>query len=220
MDLLLREEREAVVEYGRKLVTCGLTRGTGGNVSVLGRERGFFAISPSGMDYFEVEPEDVVVMNLEGRIVDGTRKPSSESEMHRLLYRDREDVSAVIHTHSPFATALACTKEVQSGGAPPVHYLAALAGPDLRCLPYYPFGSEKLSQTACVGMRGRRAVLLGNHGVLAAGESAARAFAVAEEIEFVCELYYRARTMGTPALLHDADVRDAAERFRSYGQGS
>ena len=213
MDLLLCEEREAVIKYGMALVRSRLTRGTGGNLSAMNRERGLFAISPSGMDYFEIAPEDVAVMNLEGRVVDGGKKPSSEWNMHRMLYCDREDVRAVVHTHSSFATALACTKEVQSGGVRPIHYLAALAGPDLRCVPYYPFGSEELARAACRGMRDRRAVLLANHGLLAAGASLEQAFAVAEEIEFVCELYYHARTVGTPAPLFDGDLREAARRF-------
>ena len=220
MTLLLREERGAIVEYGKRLVSHGLTRGTGGNVSVLNREKGLFAVSPSGMDYFETRPEDVVVLDLEGNVVDGARRPSSEAAMHRLIYQDRVDAGAVVHTHSPFATALSCTREGQENGIPPVHYLAALAGSGggVPCVPYHPFGTMELARAACVGMRGRFAVLLGNHGLLAAGPDIARAFNVAEELEFVCELYARAQTMGTPALLTEDDMRDAGERFSGYGQ--
>ncbi|MBR1671316.1 MAG: L-fuculose-phosphate aldolase [Fretibacterium sp.] len=225
--MLLLEERRAVVEYGQRLLTHGLTRGTGGNVSVLNRGRGLLAISPSGMDYFETSPEDVAVLDLEGRVVDGKRKPSSEADMHRMLYNGRPDVAAVVHTHSPFATALACTREAQANGLPPIHYLAALAGtagkplegPYVRCIPYYPFGTELLAQAARDGMEGRFAVLLGNHGLLAAGPDIHYAFNVAEELEFVCELYCRARTMGTPELLSDEDMGVAMERFQGYGQG-
>lgn len=217
--MLLLEERRAVVDYGQRLLTHGLTRGTGGNVSVLNRERGLLAISPSGMDYFEISPEDVTVLDLEGRIIDGKRRPSSEADMHRMVYNGRPDIAAVVHTHSPFATALACTKEAQKNGLPPIHYLTALAGSSVRCIPYYPFGTELLGQAARDGMEGRFAVLLGNHGLLAAGPDIRYAFNVAEELEFVCEIYYHARTVGTPALLSEEDMRVAMERFRVYGQG-
>lgn len=224
-NLLLYEERRAVAEYGRALVTHRLTRGTGGNISLLNQERGLFALSPSGMDYFKTEPEDIVVMDLEGQVVDGKRRPSSEADMHRLLYRERGahlpqgDVLAVVHTHSPFATALACTAEALSGEAlPPVHYMAGLAGPNLRCIPYAPFGTEKLALLACEGMRGRNAVLLGNHGLLAAGPDLERAFAIAEGIEFACEILCRAREMGTPSPLSREDMRTAMDRFKNYGQ--
>lgn len=212
--LLLREERETVVEMGKKLVTLRLTRGTGGNVSVLSREKGLFAVSPSGMDYFETRPEDVVVLDLEGRVVDGKRRPSSESGMHRLLYRERPDVAAVVHTHSTFATALACTGQ----DLPPVHYLIGFAGPDVRCIPYETFGTEALARAACRGMEGRCAVLLGNHGLLAAGPTPDYALSTAEEIEFVCEVYCRAKAFGTPVLLGRSEMETVMEKFRTYGQ--
>lgn len=96
--MLLQKEREDVVKYCQMLITHGLTKGTGGNISILNREEGLFAISPSGIDYFETEPEDIVVMNLKGEIVDGDRKPSSEHELHRIFYTDRDDIAAVVHT--------------------------------------------------------------------------------------------------------------------------
>ena len=98
--MLLEKERELVVEYGKKLITAGLTRGTGGNISVINKKESLMAISPSGMDYFETEPGDVVIMDLEGEIVDGFRKPSSEWRMHLIFYQKREDVGAVVHTLS------------------------------------------------------------------------------------------------------------------------
>ena len=105
--MLLQDQREQVVEYGKKLVTTGLTDGTFGNLSVFDRESGLMAISPSGMDYFATTPEDVVVADLEGKVVEGKRKPSSELDLHRLFYRRRKDVNGVVHTHSTYATAWA-----------------------------------------------------------------------------------------------------------------
>ena len=104
--MLLQTQRELVVEYGKKLVTTGLTDGTFGNLSVFDRESGLMAISPSGMDYFLTTPADVVVTDLEGKVVEGERKPSSELDLHRLFYQRRPDVNGVVHTHSTFATVL------------------------------------------------------------------------------------------------------------------
>ena len=212
--MLLQTERESVVEYGRKLVTHHLTRGTGGNVSVCDREKKLMAISPSGMDYFQTEPEDVVVIDLEGQVVEGRRVPSSEADMHRVLYAGREDIGAVVHTHSAYATTLACLHE----RLPPVHYLIGYAGRDVRCTEYAPFGSAELARLALEGMRDRYAVLLGNHGLLAAGHDICYAFNTAEEIEFVCELYCRARSMGKPVLLSGSDMAVVLKKFKSYGQ--
>ena len=117
--MLLQKQRELVVEYGKKLVTTGLTDGTFGNLSVFDRESGLMAISPSGMDYFLTTPEDVVVTDLDGKVVDGSRKPSSELDLHRLFYQRRPDVNGVVHTHSTFATVLACL----GWAIEPVHYL-------------------------------------------------------------------------------------------------
>lgn len=123
--MLLQKEREDVVRYCRKLIESGLTKGTGGNISVLNRRQGLFAISPSGMDYFEMTPEDVVVMDLEGNVVDGNRKPSSEHALHSILYTDRDDIGAVVHTHSTYCTVLGTLRE----GLPSSSYLVALADP-------------------------------------------------------------------------------------------
>lgn len=212
--MLLREEREKVVEYCRMLTTHKLTKGTGGNISACDREKGLMAISPSGMDYFKTEPEDVVVLDLEGRVVEGRRIPSSEADMHRLLYIDRSDVNAVVHTHSTYATTLACMR----WNLPAVHYLVGFAGLDVRCTPYATFGTPELAQLAREGMKGRFAVLLGNHGLLAAGPNMHYAFNVAEEIEFVCELYWRSKAVGEPVLLDAGDMETVLEKFKTYGQ--
>ncbi len=213
--MLLQQERESVVEYCKKLATHSLTKGTGGNISALNREETLFAISPSGMDYFSMQPEDVVVLDLDGKIVDGARTPSSEMDMHRLLYADREDINAVVHAHSTFATTLACLH----WSLPALHYLIGFAGGDeVRCVPYAPFGSPELAESARDGMKDRYAVLLGNHGLLAAGPNMQYAFNAAEEIEFVCELHWRAKSVGNPVILSGDDMKTAMEKFKTYGQ--
>ena len=140
--MLLQEQRELVVEYGRRLVRSGLTVGTFGNLSVCDRERNLVAISPSGMDYFATAPEDVGVVDLRGEVVEGGRKPSSELDLHCLLYQSRPDVGAVVHTHSTYATVLACLR----WPIDPIHYLVAYSGRDVPCIPYYPFGSLELAE--------------------------------------------------------------------------
>lgn len=133
--MLLQSQREQVVEYGKKLLSCGLTEGTFGNVSVFDRQSGWMAISPSGMDYDQTRPEDVVVTDLDGNVVEGCRKPSSELDLHRLFYQRRDDVNAVVHTHSTFATVLSCLR----WPIEPIHYLVAYSGRQVPCIPYYPF---------------------------------------------------------------------------------
>ena len=212
--MLLQQEREQVVEFCQKLITHGLTKGTGGNISVFNRRERLFAISPSGMDYFKTQPEDVVVLDLDGKVVDGKRVPSSEADMHRVFYVNREDVDAVVHTHSTYATTLAC----MHWDLPPVHYLIGFAGKGVRCVGYAPFGSWELAQIALEGAKDRYAVLLGNHGLLAMGPTIQYAFNTAEEIEFVCELYCRTKSLGDPVLLGEEDMKTVLEKFKVYGQ--
>jgi len=100
--------REQLVEYGRRLITHRLTTGSGGNMSVIDRKAGRLAITPSGMDYFSITPEDIVVCDLQGNPPPGARKPSSEMPIHLQAYAGRPDIGAVVHTHSVYATTLAC----------------------------------------------------------------------------------------------------------------
>lgn len=212
--MLLKGERELIVEYGKKLITSGLTKGTGGNISIYNRQQNLMAISPSGLDYFETEPGDIVVLNLKGEIVEGRRKPSSELEMHSIFYRKREDINAIVHTHSPFCTTIAALNR----DLPAVSYLVAYAGPDVRCAKYATFGTPELANNAFEAMKDRRAVLLANHGLLAGAKDIANAFNIAEEIEFSAEIYYRAKSIGDPVVLSAEEMKLMGEKFKSYGQ--
>lgn len=206
------EQREQVVRYARLLIERGLTRGTGGNISV--RQDELVAITPSGVAYASMTAEDIVVVDIAGRVVEGTLRPSSECGMHLACYRTERAFGAVVHTHSPFATTLACMQRE----LPPIHYLIGYAGGTVPCIPYYPFGSDELAEAAAAGMAGRNAVLLGNHGLLAAGADLDYAFSVAEETEFVAEMYYRTELLGGGRMLCDADMEEALRRFTVYGQ--
>lgn len=213
--MLLQEQRELVVEYGKKLVTTGLTDGTFGNLSVLDRESGLMAISPSGMDYFATTPEDVVVTDLEGKVVDGKRKPSSELDLHRLFYQRRQDVNGVVHTHSTFATVLACLH----WPIEPIHYLVAYAGRRVPCTPYYPFGSMELAEAAWEEMEDRyNACLLGNHGLLAVGGSLSYAFDAAQQLEFLAKVYYYTKQAGGGVNLTPEQLEAVLGKFQGYRQ--
>jgi L-fuculose-phosphate aldolase len=214
--MLLEKEREQVVEYGKKLITSGLTKGTGGNISVYNREAGLYAISPSGIDYFSTDPEDVVVMNLAGEVVEGTRKPSSEWDLHRIFYENREELNAIVHTHSVYCTVLATNRE----GLPASSYLVAFAGKDVRCAKYASFGTPELAREAYEAMEGRNAVLLANHGLVAGGSDLLHAFQTAEQIEFCAEVYVKARSIGKPVILPEDEMERMIERFCDYGQKS
>jgi len=207
------ELRTMVVSACRELTRRGLTHGTSGNVSVRYDARRFF-VSPSGMDYEVLQADDVPLMDLNGRWF-GRCRPSSEWRFHRDILESRPDVGAIVHTHSPRATALACTGR----GIPAFHYMIAVAGGrDIRCAPYYTFGTQELSDAALTALKDRKACLLANHGVIATGADLAIAVALAGEIENLALQYSLALTLGEVRILDDAEMSRVIEKFRTYGQ--
>lgn len=215
MSLLLESERRDVVDYCQKMISSGLVQGTGGNISIFNREQGLFAISPSGVDYFKTTPEDVVVMDLKGQIVDGTCKPSSEHALHRIFYTGRGDLDAVVHTHSTYATVLATLRE----GLPASSYLVAFAGTDVRCGRYASFGTQQLAQYTFDAMTDRKAALMANHGLIAGGRNIADAYNIADQIEQCAKVYVLARAIGKPVILDRDEMERMIDRFaHDYGQ--
>lgn len=212
--MLMEKERLELIKYGRKLVEAGLTKGTGGNLSVIDRERGQIAITPSGIDFFEIKPEDIVIMDLDGNQVEGKRTCSSEWEMHLLQYRTRQDIDAVIHAHTMYATVISCLH----WKLPATHYMIAVAGPDVRCAEYATYGTHELAVNAAEAMQDRKAVLLANHGLLAGANDLLNAFNIIEEIEYCSEIYCTARSIGNPVVLSEEEMSLMAERFKTYGQ--
>ena len=205
--------RTMVLAACRELTRRGLTHGTSGNVSVRCDEQRFF-VSPSGMDYELLQADDVPLMDLEGRWF-GRHRPSSEWRFHRDILRSRPDVGAIVHTHSPRATALACTGR----GIPAFHYMVAIAGgSDIRCAPYHTFGTQELSDAALAALRDRKACLLANHGVIATGADLASAMRLAGEVENLALQYSVALTLGEIRVLDDAEMSRVIEKFRTYGQ--
>ena len=195
--MILREERELVRAYGVKMLEKRLTTGTAGNISVFNRKEGLYAMSPSSMDYHEITAEDVVVIDLEGHVVEGTRRPSIEHVMHRSYYKGRTDINAVVHTHSPYATAASCLGK----SLPAVHFMLSLCGAyELPCAKFAPPGTEELAEITYQAMQGYKAVLLQNHGLIAGAETIEQAMYIAEEMESMAQLYFLAK--GTAARIH------------------
>ncbi len=211
----MEEERNEVVAFGNKMIATGLTTGTGGNVSVFNREEGLIAVSPSALDYADTRPEDVVLVSLEGEVVDGTRKPSSETPLHLAHYRIRPDVCGVAHTHSVFATTIATLRwEI-----PPMHYLVAFSGRKVPIAPYATHGTEELARVTSEAIGRENAVLMANHGLIAVGVDLAAAFATAEIVELMAQVYYQAKCIGEPVNLTDAEMNDVLAGFADYGKG-
>jgi L-fuculose-phosphate aldolase len=211
--MLLEQERKSIVAYGKKLITAQLTTGTGGNLSICNREKGLVAIKPSGVDYFEMQPEDVVVVDLDSNKVDGDLKPSSEIHFHLGLYKHRADISAVVHTHQVYATTIACLK----WELPAVHYLVGLSGNKVPVAPYATYGSVELSENIMKTIGNYNACLMANHGLVTVGSSMASAFATAEEIELVSRLYYQTKCIGEPAILSDEEMKAVMKKFGTHG---
>ncbi len=209
---MMEYEKEQVVRYGKKLIDRRLTTGSGGNISVCNREKKLVAISPSGLDYYETTPEDIVILDMDGNLVEGKHRPSSESGMHLAFYKNRADVSGIVHTHSKFATAIAC----MGWELPAVHYLIGMAGHRVKCTGYATYGSDELAKEALETIGDSNAVLLANHGLIALGEDVDRAFSTAEHLEFVSEVYYLTKTLGTPNILSDENMDEVMKKFGTY----
>jgi L-fuculose-phosphate aldolase len=204
--------RQRIIEVCHQMERWGLNRGTSGNVSC--REGDYFLITPSGVPVPQLSPEGIVAMDFTGKII-GEGKPSSEWHFHLDLLKNRPELNAIVHTHSPHATALACLRE----DLPAFHYMIAIAGGDsVRCAPYALFGTETLSSHAVSAMKDRKACLLANHGLIAAGRDLDEAMAVATEIESLCQQYLLARQTGQPVLLSSEEMLAVIARFRSYGR--
>lgn len=207
-------QRQQIVDFGKKLITEKLTTGTGGNISIFIREDNVMLISPSGIPYSETEPEDIVILDLDGNVVEGTRKPSSEYHMHCIFYQKTEHINSVVHTHSDYATAVACLLQ----DIEPLHYIIGSVGDKVRCCEYKTFGTQELADEAYRVMGNNNGILLGNHGVLAVGSNCAEAFSVAKDIEFLAKLKIRAEAIGKPVLLNEEQMEVVVEKFGTYGQ--
>lgn len=208
----MTELHAAVLATARAMNASGINRGAAGNVSA--RDGDGFLITPTGMAYDECVPEDIAKVGLDGT-PSGRRKPSSEWRFHRDIYAARPEAGAVIHCHSPFATALAC----QSVDIPPFHYMIARFGGDtVRCAAYATFGTQALSDAVLLALQDRRACLMAHHGMLVFGTDLREALALAVELETLCEQYWRVLQLGEPRRLPANEMARVLEKFKDYGR--
>jgi L-fuculose-phosphate aldolase len=211
---------EQLLKTSQKLAELGLNKGTSGNCSVRSKEG--FLVTPSGMSVEDMTPASMVQMQFDGSF-EQAKKPSSEWRFHRDILRphslsSRPEINAVIHTHSMFATTMACLHK----DIPPFHYMIAVVGGDtIHCAPYALFGSQALSDNALAALQDRKACLLANHGMIALGRDLEDALAVTVEVENLCEQYWRILQLDpNPPLLSEAEMREVFQQFKGYGKWS
>jgi len=209
-----RKLREAIIGQCRWMNASGLNQGTSGNISA--RCGAVVLITPSATPYDEMRPEMIAAMPLAGRDGEwrGPLKPSTEWQFHLDILRSRPEAGAVVHTHSPYCTALAIARR----GIPPVHYMmAAFGGSDIRCAEYHTFGTAELSVAVLAALEARKGCLLANHGMIAVGADLDEAMWLAVELETLARQYVLSLQSGGPVLLSEEQIADAARSFSGYG---
>ncbi len=211
--MLLELERKAVVKYAKLMLESGLVVGTGGNISIFNRKEGLLAITPGSRDYMSLRPDDIIVLDRDGNIIDGKGSPSSELKLHTVFYNNRDDIDAVVHTHSFYSSSLSCMNK----GLPAIHYMIASAGGDISCAPYATFGTSELANNALKGMENRRAVLLANHGLVSGARTIDQAYSIASHIEYISGLYLNCLSSGQEIqILPSAEVENLNRQFVGY----
>lgn len=210
---MMEREREQLARAARRLAGDGLVIGTSGNLSA--RDGEAIAITPTGAVLADLDPESVTVIDLDGRVIDGELQPTSELDLHLGVYR-RYDAGAVVHTHSPAATALSCVVDE----VPCLHYGMLALGGDVRVAPYATFGTPQLAANVLDALEGHTAALMANHGALTIGRDVAGAVEATVLLEWACDVYTRALAAGKPRILTEEErgdvVRAAVER--GYGK--
>ncbi|HEX4833488.1 MAG TPA: class II aldolase/adducin family protein [Trebonia sp.] len=212
--MLLPAARAAIARTCSELARAGLVVGTAGNVSV--REGDLIAVTPSGVRYAELTPELVGVHRLDGEPVEAPLKPTSELPLHLAVYagRPQQEAGAIVHTHSPAATAVSTlVREV-----PPLHYYVAVFGGSVRVSGYAPYGTPQLAATVLDALRDRTGCLIANHGAVTIGPDLATAHERAAYLEWLCDVYLRAAAAGRPRLLPAAEIDTVVARLATYGQ--
>jgi L-fuculose-phosphate aldolase len=208
--------REEIVEVSRRMSESGLVMGTAGNVSARTPD-GNALVTPSGLDYALMGPEDVVLVDLDAKVLEGSFEPSVETPMHTGIYRSRPETGGIVHTHARYSTTLACL----NWEIPPVHYMLAVLSDEGRVpvARYATYGTEELARNAARALGGsHRACLLRNHGTIAVGTSVSEAYSRTELLEEMAEVYYRARVAGEPVLLTTEQLAEISAKIHDYGQ--
>ena len=212
--MLLKELRQEVLEKSVQMIRDGLAFGAGGNISALDRDSGLIAITPSAIEYTKMKLEDVVVVDKDGKLVEGKWKPTSESPMHTIFYREREDVGAVMHTHAPHASVFAIINEP----IPMVVTESALClGNSVKVDPYVRPGTEELAQSILEAMGKDVAVLLGQHGLITVGSNLDEAYSSTIAAEVSARFTILARSMGAePMHLDQTEVSFLRELYLKH----
>jgi L-fuculose-phosphate aldolase len=204
--------RQQIIDGVRAFTAHGLGVGTSGNLSA--RSENGFIVTPTGVAYDELTPDSLVEMNEAGEVIGGEMKPSSEWRFHKDIYLHRKEAGAIVHVHSPFATAIACNRQT----IPSFHYMVAIAGGDsIRCAEYATFGTAELSEHVVQAIKDRKACLLANHGQIAFDKDVPSAFKMAQEIEELAKQYYYSSQLGETVILDREEMQIVLEKFRTYG---
>ena len=214
------DQRNKIIEYSLKLNSTNLSPLRSGNISLRTNEddKDGYLITPSGKKYETLKPEDIVFMGLNSEVEnnDSANKPSSEWRFHRDIYINKKDAQAIVHAHSPHATAVSS----HGKSIPPFHYMIALAGgEDIKCAEYATFGTEDLSKNIIKALEKRTACLMSNHGQVAFGKNLEEAFELAQEIENICQQYIIALKIGQPKILSFEEMKKVLDKAKNYKKG-
>ena len=205
--------RQEIISTVSDFNNSGLSVGTSGNLSVRYDEH--FLITPTGIAYEQLIPDDIVLCDLDGNVVAGNLKPSSEWPFHAAIYKERDDAQAIVHAHPPYATGLACTHKP----IPAFNYMIAIAGGNsIRCADYATIGSQQLGQSIVEALVDRKACLMANHGIVALGDSISSAYQLAHEVENLAKQYCISLSCGEPVLINDNEMEIIIEKFQQYGK--
>jgi L-fuculose-phosphate aldolase len=209
---VLDDEREQVCHWARRTAADGLVVGRSGNLSV--RSGDLLAVTPTGVDYDRLRPEDVPVVGLDGTPVEGDLLPTSELPMHLAAYNADRTRAAVVHTHAVHATAVSLLVDE----VPAVHYVLATLGDSVRVAPYATYGTAELAGHMVTALADRNGCLLRNHGTITTGTDLAEAYERTVQLEWACRVWLLARAAGEPSLLSSEEMRDVARKLATYGQ--
>lgn len=205
--------RLEIIEYGKKILDKNLTFGSGGNISV--RFDNNMLITPSAVAYDELQKLEIVYMDYEGKVIRGNLKPSSEHKMHSLIYENRKDVNAIIHTHSKYINVLAALGMDLKAA----NYLIASSGDSIvKVAPYETYGTEELAEKALEYLENRKAVILANHGLITCGKDLEEAYNIAMDLEFCAFVYVKALSIGEVNLIPEDKIEELVEKFKNHGQ--
>jgi L-fuculose-phosphate aldolase len=211
------DKRNKIIEYSLKLNSTNLSPLRSGNISIRTNEddKEGYLITPSGKKYETLKPEDIVFMGLndEANKNESANKPSSEWRFHRDIYLNKKEANAIVHAHSPHATAVSAYGKT----IPPFHYMIALAGgEDIKCAEYATFGTEELSKNIIKALNERSACLMSNHGQVAFGKNLDQAFELAQEIENICHQYTITLKLGEPKILSFEEMKKVLDKAKDY----